>query len=368
MISRTPHPTKPTTVSTVVSARPDRTTLLRTLVLVVLSALVAANLTTTAMATAAIEVIDDTSPGGVWQSKPVKHLSNAAVNHIPAKAAVVLDTHQLQIGAPPGSPPAPTTPTLQPVQQPVITQMKLPAAQPSQIIAAHTPAPKAAKQAIPNNFFNDLNDILDYKQTGSTDTLKAPIGTGPSQVELELRKKYGLPMPAGYGDNIAIHVPAGQPSRYHYPIPSNLVIPRSNSSNTLLWPTQGRISSPYGWRWGRMHTGTDIAADMGSPIRAAQDGFVTYAGWKGGYGNFIVVYHPNGFKTRYGHCSELLVHPGQLVRAGQVIGLVGSTGHSTGPHLHYEVMLPNGNHRDPQSFQHVTVANLLKQPASQRSH
>ena len=108
------------------------------------------------------------------------------------------------------------------------------------------------------------------------------------------------------------------------------------------WPTSGFISSPYGLRFGgtEFHQGIDIAADIGTPITATADGIVTAAGWSGsGYGNMVDIDHGNGITTRYGHASAVAVTPGERVRRGQIIAYVGSTGHSTGPHLHYVVRL-----------------------------
>ena len=106
-----------------------------------------------------------------------------------------------------------------------------------------------------------------------------------------------------------------------------------------IWPAAGYVSSPYGLRFNgtEFHQGIDIAADMGTPIVATADGVVTAAGWNGGYGNMVDVDHGGGIVTRYGHASALAVTVGQQVRRGEVIAYVGSTGHSTGPHVHYEV-------------------------------
>ena len=106
-----------------------------------------------------------------------------------------------------------------------------------------------------------------------------------------------------------------------------------------IWPAAGYVSSPYGLRFGgtEFHQGIDIAADMGTPIVATADGVVTAAGWNGGYGNMVDVDHGGGIVTRYGHASALAVTVGQKVRRGEVIAYVGSTGRSTGPHVHYEV-------------------------------
>lgn len=106
------------------------------------------------------------------------------------------------------------------------------------------------------------------------------------------------------------------------------------------------ISSPFGWRWGRMHEGVDLAVAQGTPILATEAGKVTYSGWLGGYGNFVSIDHGGGFVSRYGHASVLLVHAGQKIKKGQTIALVGSTGNSTGPHLHFEVV-SNGKPRNP---------------------
>jgi murein DD-endopeptidase MepM/ murein hydrolase activator NlpD len=96
----------------------------------------------------------------------------------------------------------------------------------------------------------------------------------------------------------------------------------------------------------RAHSGVDLAAPLGSPIAATSNGRVNRAGWNGGYGLYIAVDHPGGVETRYGHMSRLNVVEGQTVRRGDIIGFVGSTGQSTGPHLHYEVRL-NGRAVDP---------------------
>ena len=106
-----------------------------------------------------------------------------------------------------------------------------------------------------------------------------------------------------------------------------------------IWPAAGYISSPYGLRFDgtEFHQGIDIAADMGAPIVATADGVVTAAGWNGGYGNMVDVDHGGGIVTRYGHASAVAVTVGQQVRRGEVIAYVGSTGRSTGPHVHYEV-------------------------------
>ena len=95
-----------------------------------------------------------------------------------------------------------------------------------------------------------------------------------------------------------------------------------------------------------MHTGVDFAAPSGTPIKAAKSGYVTFSGSKGGYGNAVLINHNDDYSTLYGHASRLLVKEGQYVKQGDVIALVGSTGRSTGPHLHFEIFR-NGNRINP---------------------
>ncbi|MEP7224027.1 MAG: M23 family metallopeptidase, partial [Actinomycetota bacterium] len=118
------------------------------------------------------------------------------------------------------------------------------------------------------------------------------------------------------------------------------------SAAGLIWPVDGVVVSGFGLRWGRMHEGIDIAASSGTPIRAAAAGTVIHAGWLGGYGNLVVIDHGNGLATAYAHASSILVGVGQQVAQGETVSLVGSTGHSSGPHLHFEVRI-NGVAVDP---------------------
>ncbi len=105
----------------------------------------------------------------------------------------------------------------------------------------------------------------------------------------------------------------------------------------------------------RMHSGIDLAAPVGSPILATSDGIVSQAGWRGGYGLLVALEHSGGLQTRYGHMSGVTVTPGQAVRKGDIIGYVGSTGRSTGPHLHYEMRIGG-----------VAVRPLIKSAAKAR--
>ncbi|MCD6350834.1 MAG: peptidoglycan DD-metalloendopeptidase family protein [Armatimonadetes bacterium] len=126
-------------------------------------------------------------------------------------------------------------------------------------------------------------------------------------------------------------------------------------SGTFVRPVPGRITSGFGMRmhpilhYRRMHTGVDFHASYGTPVRAADKGLVVYAGWRGGYGKCIILDHGSGIATLYGHLSRISVSRGQIVKRGAVIGAVGSTGLSTGPHLHFEVR-KNGRPVNPLSF------------------
>jgi len=131
----------------------------------------------------------------------------------------------------------------------------------------------------------------------------------------------------------------------------------------LIMPVVGRITSNFGARrhpilgYTRMHAGVDFGAAYGSPIYAVGDATVAYAGWHGGHGNYVKLDHGSGYGTGYGHMSRIAVSPGTHVRAGQVIGYVGSTGLSTGPHLHYE-LYRNGTPVNPLSVR-FTVSNQV---------
>ena len=125
-----------------------------------------------------------------------------------------------------------------------------------------------------------------------------------------------------------------------------------HSTGTFIWPLQGRITSPFGYRkspiWGlgNFHTGLDIANSYGTPIRAADSGEVIYAGWWRGYGKMVIIDHGKGISTLYGHMSRIYAQKDQKIEKGQMVGLVGTTGWSTGPHLHFEVR-KNGVPQNP---------------------
>lgn len=142
--------------------------------------------------------------------------------------------------------------------------------------------------------------------------------------------------------------PGVQPDRLR--IGENLTVPygstrpinRNQSSRSaaqliLRWPVVGEITSYFGWRHHAFHYGLDIAGATGDPIMAAAGGVIVFRGWKGNYGRAVIIEHPDGRQTLYGHMQRILVNTGERVERGETIGRVGSTGRSTGPHLHFEI-------------------------------
>jgi len=129
-------------------------------------------------------------------------------------------------------------------------------------------------------------------------------------------------------------------------LPSTAIAGRSQPS--FMTPTWGWLSSAQGWRldplrptiW-QHHWGIDIAADVGTPVLASAPGLVAFTGWFAGYGRTVYIDHGDGWATLYGHLSQMVVLPGAVVERGEVIGTVGNTGRSTGPHLHFEIRRNN---------------------------
>ena len=129
-------------------------------------------------------------------------------------------------------------------------------------------------------------------------------------------------------------------------------LPRAGSGVSptgFIWPVQGPVTSGYGPRWGRMHTGIDVAAPSGTPIHAAKAGEVIFTGWLGGYGNTVLLDHGDGVATLYGHQSRIGTTEGQILNQGDVLGFVGTTGHSTGNHLHFEIRVDT-KPRNPRPY------------------
>lgn len=122
------------------------------------------------------------------------------------------------------------------------------------------------------------------------------------------------------------------------------------SSKVFSLPASGVFTSGFGPRWSRHHSGIDIANNVGTAIRASRSGRVVFADSLGAYGLMVEIQHPDGYKTRYAHCNELLVAVGERVAQGDLIARMGNTGRSTGPHLHFEIRSPKGIAIDPLSF------------------
>lgn len=183
-----------------------------------------------------------------------------------------------------------------------------------------------------------LDQVSAQKATQSKLVYDLEYLTREENAELEelIRQEQAL-----YADQTKKIKPAGQPQK---------VV----SSSSFIWPVRGPITSPFGYRMhpirGRyiFHSGIDIGVASGTPIKCSANGTVIMSTWYGGYGNCIIVDHGGGWSTLYGHCSALYVSKGKTVLQGTVIGAVGSTGMSTGPHLHFEIRY-NGSPVDPRS-------------------
>lgn len=160
------------------------------------------------------------------------------------------------------------------------------------------------------------------------------------------------------GDDAWAHdgpqVSKGSASAGNDPVPLEVSVEEGMARSVSPLSRMPPVSSRFGWRndplsgGERMHTGIDLPSAFGTPVRATMPGRVRTSGWAGGYGNLIEIEHGNGVSTRYGHLSRRLVNEGDSVPAGAIIGFVGSTGRSTGNHLHYEIRLA-GRSIDPQS-------------------
>lgn len=205
---------------------------------------------------------------------------------------------------------------------------------------------------------NDLRDpnrisIGQELQILSVQGVLHSVATGESL--WEIAERYKIPMDEIANANSIVDPSRLQPNaKIVIPgatrlMPRDVLVVNGQLQKAFDWPTRGRISSTFGPRWGKMHNGLDIAVPSGTPIRAAGDGRVSFAGWNGGYGILVIVDHGNGVETRYAHNSRLNVKVGQQVERGQVVSYSGNTGVSTGPHLHFEIRHRN-NPVNPQTY------------------
>ena len=197
-----------------------------------------------------------------------------------------------------------------------------------------------------NDFQNELKQRREQMARGAAMANGyTPGGGWAGSADVQFNFANGLPV---------IPAAGSIPAPGSFPFDPSLVGGSGSADSHIpsIWPTTGEVTSPYGLRWGGtdFHPGIDIANDMGTPIVATADGVVEYAGWNsGGYGNMVDINHGNGLMTRYGHASQVVVSAGQHVKRGQLIAYMGSTGFSTGPHVHYEVHV-NGNRVNPISY------------------
>ena len=192
----------------------------------------------------------------------------------------------------------------------------------------------------------ESNNIDDITYTIKYETeLKEFVDTGTIVANLYVEKPKPKPQPVVVGNRVTATGSVNTSLNVNYSY-ANL------GSVSLIQPVSGVISSRFGARSSirsSAHTGLDIATSKGTPIAVAASGTVTFAGWKGSYGNLMVVTHADGVQTYYAHCNALYVTAGTYVEQGQIIGEVGTTGNSTGPHLHVEVRV-NGVAYNPQNY------------------
>ncbi len=164
--------------------------------------------------------------------------------------------------------------------------------------------------------------FADYFDQAIADAVKAGGGLGYAD-QMERTANGKVVPPTGHHSFLPRHIEGGEDPIF--PVEGGRL---TSNFGTRIDPFHGRLKE---------HHGLDIAAPSGTPIRATLDGTVTYAGDRGGYGNLVILRHADGTETRYGHCSSLKVREGDRIQAGQTVATVGSTGRSTGPHLHFEV-------------------------------
>jgi len=225
-------------------------------------------------------------------------------------------------------------------------------ARPTERVEAPAPAVQAVREPVNPEFkparysakFQEIRDRIrpsDRVQPAST---TPQPGSSQLMAAAPLGSESYDPIKSRLGRTVSPELPSlGTGSEFLPSVPGQM--------NGLIWPTKGVLTSGYGWRWGRMHRGIDIAGPIGTPIIAAADGRVTYAGWNsGGYGYLVEIQHPDGSLTLYAHNNRILVQVGQEVEQGQQIAEMGSTGYSTGPHLHFEVHPTGKGAVNPMAF------------------
>lgn len=160
-------------------------------------------------------------------------------------------------------------------------------------------------------------------------SVEALMVANPDKDPCRLKIGDNLIIPVGDGRGVAVN---SLPSRGY-----------KSASASLMWPVVGTITSPYGWRKSGFHHGVDIAGEIGTPIRASADGIVAFTGTKPVYGRTVIISHNGGRETLYAHLQTIKVNQQQSVKKGQIIATIGTTGNTTGPHLHFEVKVDGKN-------------------------
>lgn len=192
--------------------------------------------------------------------------------------------------------------------------------------------------------------IAEEGETGLKEVVKRVVKENGQQVDEEIVEEEMLKQPQEQVVLTGVKLPYGVGGSVDSADSSQLSYDETAVYDKLRNPSDGgHISSGFGPRWGKFHRGLDIALPQGRNIYAADSGTVYFSGWSGGYGNMIRVDHGNGMQTYYAHCSKLLAESGQQVQQGDVIAQVGTTGNSTGPHIHFEVII-NRNCVNPIDF------------------
>lgn len=245
-----------------------------------------------------------------------------------------------------------TSPTPATAAEPVAAAIA-PTVSPTTVVPATSSAPARAGARVNP----DLQGMENYNlgiyrrwQSGQTARVEAPkVAPAPPSEQLMAAapltsEVYDPIIQQSLGRTVAPDLPALSNPDSHLPDAAPVF-------TGYTWPARGVLTSGFGWRWGRMHRGIDIAAPIGTPVVAAASGVVVTAGWNsGGYGNLVEIKHPDGSLTLYAHNNRLLVRPGQQVEQGQQIAEMGSTGFSTGPHVHFEIHPPGRGAVNPMAF------------------
>ena len=195
------------------------------------------------------------------------------------------------------------------------------------------------KRSAARKLADSLYEVHTLSKIRAIDSAKAPVKDVIPPIYISEKESYPaatLYQNTWFSDRVKI------PDFQFQQIPDQIIVRLTgkDKSSAAHFPCdKGVKSSSYGWRWGKPHAGIDIALNVGEPIYATFDGVVRVAKVNGGYGKMILIRHYNSLETLYGHLSEIKVKSGQIVKAGEVIGLSGNTGRSTGPHLHFECRL-----------------------------